>query len=292
MAARACHLGDQTGRVLKPPAKSALLKPGDLKILLLKVARLPVALIAGFCVFAALAVLSGLSIPMMALHSLPILLVTMAAFVLNDLYDVAKDRLAGADKPVALGHVSPAATLLLAVGLIASALASAALLEQGYSLFVVVAALIAVLLYSPLSRRVPVVKGLAAAVLCCAPLAYASAVTSIRFPSAIYLLLIIFMVGRELLLDVLDLRGDLKAGIRTLAAHLGPTLGRGVGWSLMVFSLAALAARTDGTARYLFVAALFSLAAAGAICRKDESRGLKWSRLTLLLGVLAIPFAI
>ena len=105
-------------------------------------------------------------------------------------------------------------------------------------------------------------------------------------------LLIIFMVGRELLLDVLDLRGDLKAGIRTLAALLGPTLGRGVGWSLMVFSLVVLAARTDGTARYLFITALLSLAAAGAICRNDESRGLKWSRVTLLLGVLAIPFSV
>jgi 4-hydroxybenzoate polyprenyltransferase len=272
--------------------RGPLVKPRDLKILVLKVARLPVSLIAGSCVFAALAVLSSLSIPAMALQSLPIVLVTMAAFVLNDLYDVTKDRLAGADKPVALGQVSLIAARLLGGALVAGALASAALLQRGYSLFVVAAALIAVSLYSPLSRRVPVAKGLAAAVLCCAPLAYASAVTSIPFPPAIYLLLIIFMVGRELLLDVVDLRGDLKAGIRTLAAHLGPTLGRGVGWSLMVFSLAALAARTDGAARYLFVAALLSLAAAGAICRKDETRGLKWSRLTLLLGVLAVPFSI
>jgi 4-hydroxybenzoate polyprenyltransferase len=268
------------------------MKPADLKILILKVARLPVALIAGACVFAALAVLSKLSIVMMVLQLLPMVLVTMAAFVLNDLYDVPKDRLAGADKPVALGHVSPIAARLLAAGLVVGALVSAALLQQGYSLFVVVASLIAVSLYSPLSRRVPVAKGLAAAVLCCAPLAYASAVTSIRFPSAIYLLLIAFMVGRELLLDVLDLRGDLKAGIRTLAAHLGPTLGRAVGWSLMVASLGALAARTDGTARYLFIAALLSLLAVATICRKDESRGLKWSRLTLLLGVLGVPFSI
>src|SRR5258708_40191048 len=152
---------------------------GDLKILILKVARLPVALIAGACVFAALAVLSSLSIAMMALHSLPIVLVTMAAFVLNDLYDVPKDRLAGADKPVALGHVAPTATRLLAAALVGAALASAALLQQGHSLFVVVAALIAVSLYSPLSRRIPAAKGLAAAILCCAPLAYASAVTSI-----------------------------------------------------------------------------------------------------------------
>jgi geranylgeranylglycerol-phosphate geranylgeranyltransferase len=267
-------------------------KAGYLKVLVLKVARLPVSLIAGSCVFASLAVLSSYSIPVMALQSLPIVLVTMAAFVLNDLYDVTKDRLAGADKPVALGQVSVTAARLLGVALIAGALVSGALLQQGYSFFVVAAALIAVSLYSPLSHRVPVLKGLAAAVLCCAPLAYASAVTSIQFPPAIYLLLIGFMVGRELLLDVADLQGDLKAGIRTLAAHLGPMLGRSVGWSLMVFSLVALATRTEGTARHLFIAALLSLAAAGAICRKDELRALKWSRLTLLLGVLAVPLSI
>jgi len=267
-------------------------KPGDLKILVLKVGRLPVALISGSCVFAALAVLSDLSIPTMALHSLPIVLVTMAAFVLNDLYDAPKDRLAGADKPVARGQVSLLATRFFAVGLMAGAVAVAALLRQGYSLYVVVAALIAVWLYSPTSRRIPVAKGLAAAVLCCVPLAYASAVTSVRFPPALYLLLITFMVGRELLLDVLDLPGDLKAGIRTLAAYLGPAPSRFAGWSLMAASLVALAARTDGTARYLFVAALVSLGAAGAICRRDESKGLRWSRLTLLLGVLAIPFSV
>ena len=139
------------------------LRPRQLETLVFKVARLPVALIAGSCVLAALAVLSRLSIPMMALHSMPIVLVTMTAFVLNDLYDVPKDRLAGADKPVALGSVSVMSAQLFAVGLIASALAAGALLRQGYSLYVVVAALIAVSLYSPLSRRAPWCSSLAPA---------------------------------------------------------------------------------------------------------------------------------
>jgi len=259
-----------------------------LRLLVWEIGRLPVSLISGVAVAAMLATSSNLAWTEIAAQALPITLVTMAAFAFNDLYDRDKDRIAEAKrKPIADGRVTVTEGYLFAALLSVCALALEALVEEGRSLYVIVAALFGVAAYSIVAQSLPVVKGFATAVLCCAPLAYGSEVAQVPVPKPIYLFFAAFVVGRELLLDVVHFSGDLRAGVHTLVAYLTPGISRLVGWTTMIASVAALTLYSHGIGRLGFAVALLSLAAAGWICTRDEVKGVIWTRVTLLLGVIS-----
>jgi 4-hydroxybenzoate polyprenyltransferase len=266
-------------------------RPGDvakLRLLVWEIGRLPVSLISGAAVAAMLAASSNLAWTEIAVQALPITLVTMAAFAFNDLYDRDKDSIAGAKrKPIADGRVTVKEGHLFAALLSVCALALAALVEEGRSLYVIVAALFGVATYSIVAQRLPIVKGLATAVLCCAPLAYGSEVAQVTVPKPIYFCFAAFVAGRELVLDVVHFSGDSRAGIHTLVAYLSPGISRLVGWTTMIASVAALTLYSHGIGRLGFAAALLSLAAAGWIGIRDEVKGVIWTRVTLLLGVIS-----
>jgi 4-hydroxybenzoate polyprenyltransferase len=259
-----------------------------LRLLVWQIGRLPVSLISGAAVAAMLAASSSFAWTEIAVQAMPITLVTMAAFAFNDLYDREKDRIAEARrKPIADGRVTVKEGYLFAALLSVCALVLAALVEEGRSLHVITATLFGVAAYSIVARRLPIIKGVTTAVLCCAPLAYGSEVAQVPVPKPIYFFFAAFVVGRELVLDVIHLSGDLRAGVHTLVAYLTPGISRLVGWTTMIGSVTALTLYSDGVGRVGFAAALLSLAAAGWICMRDEVKGVIWTRVTLLLGVIS-----
>jgi 4-hydroxybenzoate polyprenyltransferase len=258
-----------------------------LRLLVWEIGRLSVSLISGAAVGAMLAASSELGWTEIAVRTLPITLVTMAAFVFNDLYDRDKDRIAQARrKPIADGRVTVKEGYLFAISLSVCALAIAALVKEGHSLCVIAAALFGVVAYSIVAQRLPVAKGLATAVLCCAPLAYGSEVAQVSVPKPIYLFFAAFIVGRELVLDVVHFPGDLRAGVHTLVAYFTPWTSRLVGWTIMIGSVGALTLYSHGIGRLGFAATLLSLVAAGWRGMRDEVSGVIWTRVTLLLGVI------
>jgi 4-hydroxybenzoate polyprenyltransferase len=126
--------------------------------------------VGGVAVAAMLAASSNIAWTEIILHAMPITLVTMAAFAFNDLYDREKDRIAEAKKkPIADGRVALKQGCLFAAVLSICALALAALMEEGGSFYIIVAALLGVGVYSLVAQRVPVIKGFVTAMLCCAP---------------------------------------------------------------------------------------------------------------------------
>lgn len=262
-------------------------------VLIYRVGRLPVALIAGAATGAFVGVMRvDLPIWTVLLHAAVMALVTMAGFALNDAYDANKDRAAGAPgKPVAAGVMSPSQANAFAVCLIVvSALVEAAI-GNGLSGLLVLSALVGVITYSPIAQILPSLKGFLTAALCCIPIAYASAVTGVAIPLWLYVFLATFVLGRELLLDLTDLHGDLRAGIRTLAARWHSNTSRVVGWSTMFASVAAMCMFSEGISRFFFLAGACSLLCAGYLALRDEPRGLIWTRVTLLLGVFAAPYS-
>lgn len=265
---------------------------GELGALLFAVARLPVSIISGFCVSMMLLLLSDLPFHLVILHSIPITLVTMAGFAVNDILDVEKDRKAGAAKPIAKGNVAVAAAGQLAEFLLTCSVGLTIFLQDEHAVYVIAVSILGVLVYSDLSRNFPMLKGVATAVLCCSPLAYGSVVAKVPVPVVTYLCLIVFIAGRELLLDVLDLEGDVRAGIRTIPARLGAPQSRLIGWMLMVLGLIALAIISPGVSRYILVGAILSLGLVGFVYRRSEAVGLDWSRVTLILGIVAVPMSL
>jgi 4-hydroxybenzoate polyprenyltransferase len=266
-------------------ARSALL-------LFFKVGRFPVACIAGLVVFLILYSHSHISPWLSALHTIPICLVTMAGFALNDVFDLQKDKIGQANKPVALGYVSPAAALILALGTMALSLISAAALAVEHSWYVIVAAAIGVTLYSQLARHIPLAKGVATGILCCTPFAYGAEVASLSLPILTYVLIIAFIIGRELLLDVRDFAGDMRAGIRTWVAYLLPSTCRVIGWSLMICSVILATLYGAGLGKSLFVITFIALGVNGILYWRNENLGLAVSRVTLLIGVIAATLSL
>jgi 4-hydroxybenzoate polyprenyltransferase len=255
-------------------------------LLIWEIGRLPVGLIAGAAVVFFVTAAGNLPWSLAVAHAIPILLMTMSGFALNDLYDIEKDRLAQADKPIAFGKVSVLQSCVFVWVLITTSILVAVILQEGRSYYVILAALFGVASYSFIAQKAPVLKGFATAILCCSPFAYSSQVAHVEVPAKLYILLIAFIMGRELLLDIVDLPGDMRAGIRTLAAYFRAPFARFVGWTLMFGSALLFSIYAHGLGRVFFIAMILSLAGSAWICTRNESNGLKWSRLSLLLGVL------
>jgi len=94
------------------------------------------------------------------LFSLPLALITMAGFTLNDCYDVDKDRHASKYKPVALRIVSLRDGYIWAVCQALSGLVIAALLPlPRAALYTLLGTLAGVSAYSYLSQQWPILKG-------------------------------------------------------------------------------------------------------------------------------------
>jgi len=257
-------------------------------ILIFQIGRFPVGCIAAVPIVLLLTFHTDLPWPISLFHAVPICCATMAGFALNDLYDVKKDRAAGRDKALALNLVSERAVRVFAWGLATTGLFAAESIPHRHSVLIIVATLAGVAAYSWLAQTLPVLKGFATGLLCCAPFAYAAEIGELSIPPIYYAFLMVFISGRELLLDVKDFQGDLKAGIHTLVAYLQPQRSRIVGWLLMTMSLGFMAVNVGGIGHPLFLLTLASLGLCFLIYLNDERNGLAWSRITLLFGVVSV----
>lgn len=251
-----------------------------------KVARLPVAIIAGLPVSIVLALRTSLEWPTIISQALPIVATTMAGFIINDIYDAKKDKYSSVSKAIAAGKISSETAACVAVFLIAVAVTLAAGISRGASLFVIIAAIVGVSLYSVLAYHLPVFKGFITGTLSCAPFAYAAEISGLNIYASCYILLVVFIAGRELLLDVRDFKADQKANINTLVYYLQPTTSRVLGWMMMAGSIIAVAFYARGIALIWFIATLVSLLLCLVFYSRDESLSLALSRVSLLCGVV------
>jgi len=210
----------------------------------------------------------------------------MAGFIINDIYDAKKDKYSSVSKAIAAGKISSETAACVAVFLIAVAVTLAAGISRGASLFVIIAAIVGVSLYSVLAYHLPVFKGFITGTLSCAPFAYAAEISGLNIYASCYILLVVFIAGRELLLDVRDFKADQKANINTLVYYLQPTTSRVLGWMMMAGSIIAVAFYARGIALIWFIATLVSLLLCLVFYSRDESLSLALSRVSLLCGVV------
>jgi 4-hydroxybenzoate polyprenyltransferase len=271
------------------PAKAAVKRA---YLLLFQVARVPVALIAGLPVAIALLIKTNASWTTVVASFLPIVAITMSGFILNDVYDVEKDKPFAYRKPIASGWVDISTATAFAWALCFGALTLAAFSLDTGAIYVSGGAIVGVAIYSRLARRLPALKGFMTALLCCVPFLYAAQVAHISYSMKYYAFLFAFIVGRELLLDVRDIASDSSIHMGTIATRLRTPISRTVGWSLMIGSLIAVMVSASGTEFWLFVAALASLIPCLSIYVYNENRGIAWSRLTLLIGALAASVSV
>ncbi|MFI5310922.1 MAG: UbiA family prenyltransferase [Gemmatimonadales bacterium] len=211
----------------------------------------------------------------------------MFGFVVNDIFDYDKDRVAGVRRPIADGTLSRRSAALWAAGLLATAMLLATTVGSGGIVLAITAA--ALLLYSPLALRLPLGKDVCVAGICCAPLLYGATVVGVPRSWISYVTLACFVFGRELLMDSDEQPGDSRAGVRTIAAILGCRWTTHIGAALMLLSAVALVAIVRGPLVTAAAAAtLLLLAYVFTWPGIDSGARIRLSRLPMLLGSVAL----
>ena len=154
------------------------------------------------------------------LASASMTVVTMFGFVINDVFDEAKDRAAGVARPLAMRQISACGAIRLAWVLLLLALWSATAVSlRAFTATLSIAA--ALVFYTFFARYAPIFKGIYTAGLACTPLWYGRIVSGASAPHYLYLILAMFVLGREALMDVAERDGDFEAGLNTLPVVFG-----------------------------------------------------------------------
>jgi 4-hydroxybenzoate polyprenyltransferase len=216
---------------------------------------------------------------------------TTFGFLINDIFDIEKDRAGGVDRPIAKGSISPRTGAWMAVGCFVLATALSPHESRAYA--ILFAAFAALLAYSPLVSVIPIVKGLYTAVLCCAPLAYGAAIVHLPIPVIAYIALVGFILGREFYMDGVEIEIDRAAGMRTIAAVLGSPTTKRVGIVLMVLGSITCTVIANGI-RGQAIGALAALGIASVFAwpNMDDNWRVSWSRLPMLFAAIALATTI
>jgi 4-hydroxybenzoate polyprenyltransferase len=141
----------------------------------------------------------------------------------NDLMDVTSDRLSHPRRPLPMGRLSPKEAWVVSLFFLGMGLLLAGFLNLAALLFAIgVAALL--FLYSWRLKAVILVGNLSVALAAALVFPYGAAAVGLGWGKILYPAIFIFLfhLGREFLKDVMDVAGDERSGLRTLAIAWGP----------------------------------------------------------------------
>jgi geranylgeranylglycerol-phosphate geranylgeranyltransferase len=210
---------------------------------LIRIIRPVNALMLGFGILVGVVITGGLTsmIPLsyLALAFVTGFTLTGSAMAVNDYYDREIDAVNEPNRPIPSGSVKPSEALVLSAFLSIIGLASAWAISLecfGVALF----AWLVIMVYSSWGKRTGFPGNLMVSTCIALPFIYGGLLTS-NTHSAILFSLIAFLsnTGREVTKGIVDIEGDRKEGVRTLAASLGP---RAASLAAVFFYLLAVAA--------------------------------------------------
>lgn len=203
----------------------------------------------------------GMGIGKAILTALPFFLAAAGGFALNDYYDVAKDRINKPYRAIPSERLSPNAVLATAIVFIASSLlVSIYVSTNKFELLMYSLCTVGVSFYNLFVKHLTLSKNFITAAISTLPVLYV--VVVLQYPS-VYLLIpvatSVFLLGREWLMDIRDMRGDNSAGIRTLPMIIGSNLTARISFCSLILSaviLLPLAAATWSAWNFLLLGTL------------------------------------
>ncbi len=214
---------------------------------------------------------------------------TLLGFVINDIFDYEKDRAGRRPRPIATGRLPKLAAWIGVVVLAVAAVASGHMARGSDAISLL---LLALVFYTPFARAYPLLKGIYTAGLCVLPVLFAATISATSVSLLLIASLAVFVVGRELLLDVQDRASDQRWGLRTLAVVMGARRASAAGITLM-FSGAVMATWFAATpvGRLFAAVATISVAMIFAVRNVPLHRRLQLSRFSMACGALAVAFS-
>lgn len=176
------------------------------------------------------------------LMALPFCLAAMGGFALNDYYDIEKDRINKPHRAIPSMRLSSNTVLTISITFIVSAILTALLVRRdSFTLILYLTATSGILVYNVLVKYFALSKTLFTAIISSLPIFFV--VKTLQY-SSVYLLApistMIFLFGRELLMDVTDIDGDKRDGIITVPMLLGKKFTTILGFSSQVLGASLL----------------------------------------------------
>jgi len=223
------------------------------------------------------------------LQSLPIFLITMAGFLLNDVFDRKKDKLGGVMRPICQGLVSIPTAIFTSLILFCCAILLSGLCGSRMCLLATTCIFLGVVVYSPFSHRFSAFKGAFTSILACSPFAYASVFTGVSLSLRGYFLVAMFIFGRELLLDIKDREVDRRFGMRTLPHILGVDCAYWLSFLIMILSTSGMALSAASALGKVFALLAFIITALCFVQGKSRlPMSIALSRAAILVGGWAV----
>ncbi|MGA9362757.1 MAG: UbiA family prenyltransferase [Bacteroidota bacterium] len=173
------------------------------------------------------------------LLALPLWFIAMGGFALNDYCDAYRDRINKPYRPIPSNRLSSDNVLALSIFLLMAGL-GLAVYNVGHHIVDIfqVVFLVGVILYNFIIRTWAIAKSFYTAALCALLVSYP--ILSHSYDLA-YLFLplatFFFILGRETLMDLLDMKGDQMSGILTLPVLIGPTRTRIVAFGSLLLGV-------------------------------------------------------
>ena len=217
--------------------------------------RLLASLVVGTTVSLA-AAHNHLSITEALLMGLPFVLICMGGFALNDYYDLEKDQINRPYRPLVTGILSRNAVLRVSLSCFALGIgASIVAASLPMDLLWYGTALLGIVLYNVVVRFLAPFKDLYTGVMAAIP--FWMVIKKFGYGRPFYwfpIAVILFVMGREIWMDIHDAKGDFLCGLKTLPILMGRRLSGALGSLLLL------------TAGGVFMAIAAELGSVRAVC--------------------------
>ena len=179
---------------------------------------------------------------------LAVALVAMSSFALNDYYDWEKDSINAPHRAVPRGRLTPRRALFIGLATFVTGLIVGMRVIEGLGLLLFLAGAAGGALYNEFVRCFPRLKGVITAALCSLIVLFDMVAFTLpaRFAWLSFACLI-FVAGRELLMDVRDRGGDAAHGVRTLAVVWGDKRAVSLGFALLGVSFLPMKFFVEGS---------------------------------------------
>ncbi len=172
---------------------------------------------------------------------IPMVIVTGVGFIINDIGDYTVDIKAKKNRPIAQGRLNRNIALFAISSLMSIAFLIDILMNNPASTLFTSLVFALLIFYTVTSKRFPITKNLFTAVLCLSPFVYPQMIVGKQIDPVIYLSVLMFIFGRELLIDSsIDYDSDNSQNIRTIAVILRKPANAIYSWAFMFLGLIIL----------------------------------------------------
>jgi geranylgeranylglycerol-phosphate geranylgeranyltransferase len=162
------------------------------------------------------------------IHSLPILTISMSGFVINDLHDIEKDKTNHPKRPLPSKKISPvAACILYFVLLTLSLVLIKANVEPSYT-YIYLLLIVGLINYNYIVSYIPSLKDFYVATIGIFPLFILASLLPGRGYAPVIVCLFLFLLGREMLMDIEDFDGDGETLVKMIGVAKSAYIAFGV----------------------------------------------------------------